>query len=281
VCLPRHGRADPHHQHANAAFTLLELLIVIAVISLLVSLLVPTLGLARASARLTQCLSNVRQLGVAWALYAADYQDRVMPLAEPGVASADTYWWGVHDLAAGRVDHTRGYLGPYLADSLRERSIYECPSQPWGTYRAQGPTRTITSTYGYNGYYLSPPATPGWNLSIGHRPWLRLSQVSQPWDVFVFADTLLPGGIGGVGGATPSNTALLDPPWLYSAGSWERNESPTTAFRHPTLQAAAARADGSASVSTTPTNLLVDQVHRIGSACATNDPHYIPDWRDW
>lgn len=271
AAVPTHratGFADPRH-----GFTFIELLATIAVIALLLSILAPTLAAARSAARFTQCLSNVRQLGVAWALYAADHEERALPLANPH--DATTYWWGTNSPSG--VDHSRGFIAPYLADSLRERSIYECPSQPWGTYRPQGHARTITSTYGYNGYYLAPPTTPGWNQAIGHRPWLRLSQIPKPWHVFVFADTLLPGGPGNL----PSNNALLDPPWLFAAGHWEPNESPTTAFRHNAMQAATARADGSASASTASPDLLVDLTHRIGSASRTNDPHYVPDWHAW
>ena len=61
------------------AFTLVELLVVIGIIALLISILLPTLSRARESAKKTACLSNARELGNSFRLYAAQYKD-VMPI---------------------------------------------------------------------------------------------------------------------------------------------------------------------------------------------------------
>jgi prepilin-type N-terminal cleavage/methylation domain-containing protein/prepilin-type processing-associated H-X9-DG protein len=59
------------------AFTLVELLVVIAVIGILASLLLPALGRAKARARSIQCLNHLKQLGVATLIYADENQDKV------------------------------------------------------------------------------------------------------------------------------------------------------------------------------------------------------------
>jgi type II secretory pathway pseudopilin PulG len=66
-----------HTPRAIPAFTLVELLVVIAVIALLISILLPTLGLARESASAAQCASAMRQWGLAAALYLADHRERL------------------------------------------------------------------------------------------------------------------------------------------------------------------------------------------------------------
>ena len=263
----------------GTGFTLVELLIVMAIIGVLLGLLLPALRGAREAARSTMCLSNQRQLVQGWMMYAHDYEGRAMPLAYTDAADVGAgdarYWWGSAGNISAKVDHGAGFLAPYLDDGLREGSVFECPSQPWGTYRAQGRARTITSTYGYNGYYLCPPKTPGWSWQIGAQRWKRVSDVRQPSLLLVFADTLL-------AGSPPSNNALLDPPLLWDgSGGWSVNPSPTTAFRHAGQAAAGARADGSVSLSPAEASWLVHPEHGVGSVGVTNDPHYVPDWERW
>ncbi|MCG3148579.1 MAG: hypothetical protein PCFJNLEI_02024 [Verrucomicrobiae bacterium] len=61
--------------HRRRAFTLIELLVVIAIVALLAALLLPSLSSARRSAKRTSCLNNLRQFGIAFYLYADDFND--------------------------------------------------------------------------------------------------------------------------------------------------------------------------------------------------------------
>ncbi len=270
-------------RQVRCGFTLIELLVVIAVIALLLSLMLPALGSARGLARQAVCMSQVRQLGVGWAMYAGDFEDRAMPLAyfevsDIGVGDA-RYWFGTDGRSTGRIDHARGLLSPYLSATLGDGSVYECPEQAWGSYSPQTRLAEPTTTYGYNGYYLSPRHTPGYGGSSGPirtQRWQRLSTIERPSDVLVFADTML------LLGQRLRSTALLDPPRLYDGrGGWSLNASPTTSFRHAEHTAAVSLADGSAKGIKAETRWLVDSGHPIGSVGIDEREHYVPDADRW
>jgi len=267
-------------------FTLIEMLVVTAIVGALVGVLLPALAGAREAARSAACLSNVRQLGVGWVMYTADFDGLAMPLAYTDARDTgggdNIFWWGADGATSGRLDHARGLLTPYLDALPGDEGLYACPAQRPGTYVHQGATGAATSTYGYNGYFLSPKFTPGWSYEIGHRPVQRMSSISQPTKLLVFADTLISRGSG----ALPASNALLDPPWLYAGrGRWRVNDFPTTCFRHGRVGSGglcmAVHADGSARGYRAETDWLMQPEAGIGSIGFQNDPRYIPDWREW
>jgi prepilin-type N-terminal cleavage/methylation domain-containing protein len=87
------------------AFTLTELLVVVGIISVLIALLLPALSKARASGQSVSCLSNLRQIMMAFHLYAGDNRQRL-----PDPAAAEQSW--------------ESLLRPYL----RAREAYHCAS---------------------------------------------------------------------------------------------------------------------------------------------------------
>ncbi len=90
------GPASPAGCGRWRGFTLIELLVVIAIVALLVGLLLPALGAARKAARLTQCATQMQQLGLSSASYATDHKENIW-----------NYSWRVRDAAGSEYGDLR------------------------------------------------------------------------------------------------------------------------------------------------------------------------------
>lgn len=118
------------------AFTLIELLVVVAIIAVLLSILLPTLGQARASSRLAVCGSNLRQLGFGIHAYAVEYAGLIPRGPEPvsdldftGNRIATNQLW-IGEGPYTPPDHARQYhgLGRLLITTCPDPKAYFCPS---------------------------------------------------------------------------------------------------------------------------------------------------------
>ncbi len=245
------------HKANRQAFTLLELLVVVAIITLLAGALLPSLAASKDLARSTTCLTNLHALGVSMSLYHTTGKGSFWPCK-----SGNSYFWGT---ATVPVD-TKG--SPLLAYCDMGLKVFWCPSQPWGTYVPQGNVKEPTTTYGYNAWCLDPAFWGKTDDQGQPLPPKRVDELKNPCDLFVFADSGMSWKPAGV--PIFQNSTSLDPVTL---GSWGANATPTTHFRH-LGRANALTADGRAGGFDLEGGQLLDREHRLGFVGADNVPHY-------
>lgn len=202
-------------------FSLVELLVVMAIIAVISAMLFPVLLSAKEKARRTQCISNLSQIASAWLMYADDNSGRACP---------SYYWssdgwvraWDFDLKETGTSSVWKfGLLGPYC----RSGKIKSCPSFRGGKW-----DRPYTG-YAYNASYIGGDITVDGHVYIDDytdRPHTAalLSRIMHPSKTAVFAD-------GGFGSPVSAQNYLRAPSDVYfQAGTvnFRHNGSATVAY---------------------------------------------------
>jgi prepilin-type processing-associated H-X9-DG protein/prepilin-type N-terminal cleavage/methylation domain-containing protein len=193
-------------------FSLVELLVVVAIIGVLAALLGPALARGKSAARRTACTSHLRQLALASQMYWADNDDRLFPYRFESDATGARYWFGW--LARGNegeraFEPERGALHPYL----KGRGVATCPELDYTSRHFKSKATGAAYGYGYN-LHLSPPLAPAT---------LRISRIPQQSKFALFADAAQVNTFQAP--ASPDNPLLEE---FYYVNATE----PTTHFRH-------------------------------------------------
>ena len=182
------------------AFTLFELLVVIAIIAILAALLLPALSSAKAKAQRIACQNNLKQLAAAWTMYGGDNEGN-LPACRPSHPSSTTNLnaWVLGNAQTlpqnvaffGQLDPT--VLDPTNAGAITRGTLFPYTQSP-GIYRCPLDYRTVDGvpyvrSYSMNNWMNgSSPADWVAGLDLSRKVYKKDSDLPAPAKLFVFVD---------------------------------------------------------------------------------------------
>ncbi len=167
----------------HSGFTLIELLVVVAIIAILAGMLLPALSKAKGQAHKARCMTNHKQLFLAWNMYSDDNSDRLVANSPGTLKGAPWVDSTIHGDTAGFYD-PKYFTDPKVAsfaNYVQAVAVYKCAAERT-VFKHGTTTEEKLRSYAMNSLMASP------KLGLAH-PFQRTSDVQRPTETFLFIDT--------------------------------------------------------------------------------------------
>jgi len=216
-------------------FTLIELLVVIAIIAILASMLLPVLARVKGKTKAISCMSNTRQLTLAWRMYSDDNKD-ALPGAD-GMVPNVPEWDG-----GGFMDFSSNPLNWDINQNITKSPLWNYCGKSAGIFKCPGDQSTVLNSVGAVvprvrsvsvNCFMGGESSEGFTgLTVGmFRVFSKITEIAQPTKIMVFLDERedsinngwwgisMNGAAHGAVATAPAQYAFLDFPAFYHNGA--------------------------------------------------------------